>query len=106
MIFEWEQSASQAASDGHSTLEADEVNKATASWTTPLGFRETMVSYLVRLATTPHDPQTKGILVRRALSLLRRMVGLSGWMDVTVKLNYFARALEQVSTSKILPHQV
>lgn len=104
VIFEWEQSASQVVADGHSALETDEPNKITTSWTTPLGFRESMVSYLVRLATAPHDLPTKNALVRRALALLRRMVGLSGWMDVTVKLNYFARALEQVSTSNLLMH--
>jgi transformation/transcription domain-associated protein len=101
VIFEWEQSATQAVGESHATLETDEVNKPTTSWTTPLGFRETMVSYLVRLATAPHEPQTKALLVRRALTLLRRMVSLSGWTDVTVKLNWFSRALEQVCTSSI-----
>ena len=93
-------SKSQAVGEPQSP-ETDEVNKTTP-WTTPLGFRETMVSYLVRLTTAPHEPQTKAILVRRALALLRRMVGLSGWMDVTVKLSWFSRALEQVSISCVL----
>ena len=99
VMFEWEQSASQVP-DETSTLEMGEANKPAAAWTTPLPFRETMVSYLVRLATAPHDPQAKVVLLRRALALLRRMVGLSGWKDVTVKLHYFSRALEQASGFK------
>jgi transformation/transcription domain-associated protein len=98
VIFDWEKAASQVSDQMSSTFE--EGNKLVTAWTTPLGFRETMVSYLVRLATTPHEPQAKVVLVRRALTLLRRMVGPSGWTDVTVKLHYFSRALEQASDYK------
>ncbi|KAI6047148.1 hypothetical protein EDC04DRAFT_2864285 [Pisolithus marmoratus] len=65
-------------------------------WTTPLAFRETIVSFLVRLATTPLDLQSKNSLVSRGLALLRQMVAPTGWSDVTVKLNYFSRTLEQL----------
>jgi transformation/transcription domain-associated protein len=102
VIFEWEQSASQVSGEMSSTLETGEANKLATAWTTPLGFRETMVSYLLRLITTSHEPQTKAAFVRRALALLRRMICLDGWTDVTVKLNFFSRALEQASGFKFL----
>lgn len=97
VIFDWEQSASELSGETPTALDNGEASKPANAWTTPLGFRETVVSYLVRLATTPLEPQTRAMLVRRALALLRRMVGSSGWTDVTVKLNYFSRALEQAS---------
>ncbi|KAI0352960.1 atypical/PIKK/TRRAP protein kinase [Trametes cingulata] len=85
VIFDWEQ---KAASHEGSSSSPD-------SWSTPLGFRENMVSYLIRLATTPLDVQSRAIVTPRALVLLRNLIAPSGWGDVTIKLNYFSRALEQ-----------
>ncbi|KAI0068843.1 FAT-domain-containing protein [Artomyces pyxidatus] len=91
-IFDWEklateeQSMPQILTSSGSGLQA---------WVTPLPFRESVVSYLVRLATSAHDAQSRNVLVPRALSLLRLIVGSNGWSDVTVKLNYFSRVLEQ-----------
>ncbi|KAL6299677.1 atypical/PIKK/TRRAP protein kinase [Sparassis latifolia] len=92
VIFDWELQATSSkamedtAGDGDTTATA---------WVTPLAFRETMVSYLVRLATGPQDMQARNNVVSRALALLRLVVGPTGWSDVTVKLHYFSRALEQ-----------
>ncbi|KAG5221805.1 Transcription-associated protein [Salix suchowensis] len=63
-------------------------------WHTPLGFRENIVSYLVRVAMI-NDPTNK-LVAPRALALLEKMVHPSGWSDVTVGLRYFLRSLEQV----------
>ncbi|PFH52762.1 hypothetical protein AMATHDRAFT_1809 [Amanita thiersii Skay4041] len=89
VIFSWEEQAIQA----NAATEVESV------WLTPLGFRENMVSYLVRLATIPHDQPVKALLVPRTLSLLQMMVGPKGWSDVTVGLRFFSRALEQVELS-------
>ncbi|KAI0335467.1 atypical/PIKK/TRRAP protein kinase [Cubamyces sp. BRFM 1775] len=90
VIFDWEQKNTAAASN------ADAPSSSTpATWTTPLVFRENMVSYLIRLATTPLDVQSRTLVVPRALALLRNLVSPSGWGDVTIKLNFFSRALEQ-----------
>ncbi|TFY70158.1 hypothetical protein EVG20_g2846 [Dentipellis fragilis] len=89
-IFDWEQQAQEEAA---SSTRA--VASPTSTWLTPLGFRESVVSYLVRLATSGHDVQARNVLIPRALSILRAIVGPSGWKDVTVKLNYFSRFLEQ-----------
>ena len=86
-IVNWEQKATEELSSS---------NSVGSIWITPLGFRESVVSYLVRLATSAHDVQSRNALVPRALALLRTIVGPNGWSDVTVKLNYFSRALEQV----------
>lgn len=83
VMFHWEQRASKS--------EADQ-----KSWMTPLGFRETMLSYLVRLATGAQDPQTRNTVVPRALNLLREVLGASGWDDVSIKLDFFRKALDQV----------
>ena len=83
VVFHWEQKALKS--------EADQ-----KSWMTPLGFRETMLSYLVRLATGAQDVQTRSTVVPRALSLLREALGASGWNDVSIKLDYFRKALDQV----------
>ncbi len=55
-----------------------------------------VVSYLVRLITTAFDVPSRTVLVPRALALLRSIVGPNGWTEVTVKLNFFSRFLEQV----------
>ncbi|KAI0053544.1 FAT-domain-containing protein [Auriscalpium vulgare] len=89
-IFDWEQKASEETG----SHESDSAS-APPAWVTPLPFRESVVSYLVRLATAPHDAQARSILVPRALNLLRAIIGPNGWNDVTVKLNYFSRFLEQ-----------
>lgn len=91
VIFEWDQMAIQAV-DKATSQSAD----AIPIWTTPEGFRETVVSYLVRLTTAAHDPQVRAILVRRGLALLKRVFSVGGWPDVVVKVHYFSRALEQV----------
>ncbi|KAI0832419.1 atypical/PIKK/TRRAP protein kinase [Trametes gibbosa] len=91
VIFDWEQKSTAAASSGDgtsSTMVSDE-------WSTPLGFRENMVSYLIRLATTALDVQSRSMVVPRALTLLRNLIAPGGWGDVNIKLNYFSRALEQ-----------
>ncbi|KAI0921097.1 hypothetical protein AcW2_006184 [Taiwanofungus camphoratus] len=88
VIFDWEQRAS--------SVQVDAIADGSAhAWSTPLAFRESMVSYLVRLATAAQDAQSRNVVVPRALSLLRLVVGPTGWSDVTVKLHYFSRALEQ-----------
>ncbi|EGO01921.1 hypothetical protein SERLA73DRAFT_166433 [Serpula lacrymans var. lacrymans S7.3] len=94
VIFDWEQK-SQIPDDisSSNTMNGDS-GRLGLSWVTPLGFRETMVSYLVRLATAHHELAARGVLVPRALELLQLMVGPSGWSDVTVKLFYFSRTLE------------
>ncbi|TFK43492.1 hypothetical protein BDQ12DRAFT_731508 [Crucibulum laeve] len=89
VIFNWEGQASEAKRAAASQTEAAKV------WVTPLGFRENMISYLVRLATIPHEQPTRTALVPRALSLLQSMVGPKGWTEVTVGLRFFSRALEQ-----------
>lgn len=94
VIFNWEEQAAKAA---QAVTGAMDTTKADTTWLTPLGFRENMVSYLVRLATIPHDQPSRNTLVPRALSLLQMMVGPGGWTDVTVGLRFFSRALEQAS---------
>ncbi|GLB33849.1 putative PI3 PI4-kinase family protein [Lyophyllum shimeji] len=92
VIYKWEEQAIRAA---RSTESTEDSSRREAVWLTPLGFRENMVSYLVRLATMPHDPAARATLVPRALALLQLLVGPKGWTDVTVGLRFFSRALEQ-----------
>jgi len=82
VIFDWEVKTSRG-----------DQNETT--WVTPIALRENMISYLVRLATFPHENAAKTALVPRALSLLQSMVGPNGWTEVTVGLRYFSRSLEQ-----------
>ena len=96
VIFDWEQKA-MAPSSGS----ADDSAMTVDPWVTPLNLRENMVSYLIRLATFGQDVQSRAIVVPRALSLLRNLVAPGGWNDVSVKLNYFSRTLEQVSFSRM-----
>ena len=94
VMFEWEQKATGAGD----AMVVDE--PAGSHWEMPINFKETMVSYLVKLATTPLEVHSKNLVIPRALTLLRSVLGPSGWNDVTVKLHFFVRALEQV---RILP---
>ena len=87
VVFEWDKKA--AGIDGPDGVIPEDVK-----WSTPLPFRESIVSYLMRLATTLVDAQSRAVVTPRALNLLRSLVGTSGWTDVTVKLHYFARALQ------------
>ena len=93
VIFNWDTKGPPAVTGGASTTAAP----ASDGWSTPLSLRETMVSYLIRLATAPQDQQSRPQIVPRALALLRTLVAPGGWSDVSVKLNFFSRALEQVS---------
>ncbi|KAI0284236.1 FAT domain-containing protein [Russula aff. rugulosa BPL654] len=88
-IYDWEQRASKER--GSSVPPTGN----TQIWVTPLPLRESVVSYLVRLITTAVDGQSRTVLVPRALALLRSIVGPNGWTEVTVKLNFFSRFLEQ-----------
>ncbi|KAG6837441.1 hypothetical protein H0H93_009535 [Arthromyces matolae] len=87
VIFNWEEQATQTAQSAASTTDP--------IWLTPLGYRENMVSYLVRLCCTPHEPNARATLISRALPLLQMLVSPKGWTDVTVGLRFFSRALEQ-----------
>lgn len=86
VIYSWEQKSSKS-------------DENQSGWVTPLGFRETMVSYLVRISTAMQDAQSRGSYVPRALALLKEFLGASGWNDVTFKLDFFRKALDQVSHS-------
>lgn len=99
IIFDWEQKSLASEDD----MVVDETPKTPIPWVTPIAFRETMISYLVRLATALLDQQIKNVLLPRALALLRLIVAPSGWNDVTVKLHYFSRALEQVCSISFPP---
>ncbi|KAH9045426.1 hypothetical protein EDB85DRAFT_2130014 [Lactarius pseudohatsudake] len=95
-IYDWEQRATkERASSTTSTGPVASVSL----WLTPLPLRESVVSYLVRLITTAFDTQSRSVLVPRALALLRSIVGPNGWTEVTVKLNFFSRFLEQADLS-------
>lgn len=94
IIFDWEQKVSSEPGP----KPADSSSSGSTLWTTPVSYRETMVSYLVRLATAALDVNARPVLIPRALILLQLMVGPSGWNDVTVKLHFFSRALEQASS--------
>lgn len=92
LIYDWEK-------------QAQEMNKANPQanvWLTPLVFRESMVSYLVRLATIPQEPNARSVLGPRALTLLQSLAGPEGWDDVTVGLRFFSRALETVGIFRLL----
>jgi hypothetical protein len=93
VIFQWEEQATQA----RRAQDTGEIPKDDSTWLTPLNFRENMVSYLVRLTTGTSDQPSRNTLLPKAFSLLQRIVGPSGWIDVTVGLRFFLRALEQVS---------
>lgn len=102
VIFNWEQQAASVKPDDNAmVVDSVDSTKSANSWITPLAFRETIVSYLVRLASitaAAADPRGGAPVAPRALTLIRQMLGPSGWNDVTVKLNYYSRALEQVCT--------
>ncbi|KAJ8698457.1 transcription-associated protein 1 [Pleurotus ostreatus] len=87
-VYDWETQAVQEAAA------QTEKSSAAKTWHTPLGFRENIVSYLVRVAMI-NDPTNK-LVAPRALALLEKMVHPSGWSDVTVGLRYFLRSLEQI----------
>ncbi|KAI0092413.1 atypical/PIKK/TRRAP protein kinase [Irpex rosettiformis] len=87
VVFEWDKKA--ATADAPDGIVPEDVK-----WSTPLALRESIVSYLMRLATTLVDVQSRAVVTPRVLNLLRALVGSSGWTDVTVKLHYFARALQ------------
>jgi transformation/transcription domain-associated protein len=82
LIFGWEQ---KAINSGEPQI-----------WVTPLAFRETMVSYLVRLATAMSDQNARNVLIPRALTLLKDFLSTPGWSDVSFKLDFFRKALDQV----------
>ncbi|KAI0698576.1 hypothetical protein BC835DRAFT_1541792 [Cytidiella melzeri] len=87
VVFEWDKKAAAANSP-------DGVIPDDVTWSTPLPFRESIVSFLMRLTTGMIDLQSRIAVAHRALNLLRSLCGASGWTDVTVKLHYFARALQ------------
>lgn len=87
LIMDWEQQAKQMLSLDRSQ---------TSLWTLPLNHRETIVSFLVRLVVTSNEPVNKAGLIMRALDMLQTLIGPNGWSEVTVKLNFFIRALDQV----------
>lgn len=100
VVFDWEQQATVPTPSAPASDNATDTTTATeSSWITPLPLRESIVSYLVRLCTIPHDTQTRAGILPRALDLLRSIVGPKGWTDVTFKLHFFSRALESVSVT-------
>ncbi|KAH9999859.1 FAT domain-containing protein [Russula vinacea] len=92
-IYDWEQRATKERGSSVPSTGGIPI------WVTPLQLRESVVSYLVRLITTAVDAQSRNALVPRALALLRSIVGPNGWTEVTVKLNFFSRFLEQADLS-------
>lgn len=102
VIFTWEEKSTQTIRS--SATSSTDPPEAESIWLTPLGFRESMVSYLVRLVMMPHDQTARMALVPRALSLLQMLIGPNGWTDVTFGLRFFSRPLEIVSRVADLSH--
>ncbi|KAF8592382.1 hypothetical protein K439DRAFT_1323691 [Ramaria rubella] len=110
LIMAWERQAKQAltpdATIASRREDSPQVEKLQSSpWALPLNHRETIVSYLVRLVVTSNEPVHKAGLIMRALGQLQALIGPNGWSEVTVKLNFFIRALEQLEfTEQNLVH--
>jgi transformation/transcription domain-associated protein len=100
LIMTWEQQAKQEAPSEMPSHQEDfpQIERTqSVPWALPLNHRETIVSYLVRLVVTSTEPAQKAGVIMRALGQLQTLIGPDGWQEVTVKLNFFTRALEQVS---------
>ncbi|KAJ7590989.1 hypothetical protein C8J56DRAFT_1135339 [Mycena floridula] len=82
VIFDWEIKATKAG----------EANQ----WITPRGYKETIVGYLIRLASHYDPVRPTPTIGPRALPLLQIVAGPNGWTDVSVGLRFFERALEQI----------
>jgi transformation/transcription domain-associated protein len=102
-IFKWDRKARDEARDTEGMdMDDDGDEERSEPLTLSLTLRENVVSYLVRLAcisaqeVTPNPRSSSSTFAPRALTMIRQLVGPEGWKDVTVKLNYFSRALEQV----------
>jgi transformation/transcription domain-associated protein len=99
VLFNWEKQAA-AAAESNNSMDVDDGNTSDQGpWTMSLAARENVVSYLVRLAVTligDPSPTPRSQFATKALSLVKQILGASGWKDVTVKLNYYLRPLEVV----------
>ncbi|KIJ57798.1 hypothetical protein HYDPIDRAFT_34782, partial [Hydnomerulius pinastri MD-312] len=94
VIFNWEQNPEDP--------DVQMSGAPSSSWVTPLAFRESIVSFLLRLATATLEPPAKNVLVPRALTLLQEMVAASGWSDVTTDLDSEAHLNQALSAAKVL----
>ncbi len=92
VVFEWEKKAEAFKLEHPESVARDPAS----GWSTPLASRESMVSYVLRLACVSTEPHPKTQILPRALALLRSLVGPNGWPDVTIKLNFFTRPLQLV----------
>ncbi|KAK1236603.1 transcription-associated protein 1 [Marasmius sp. AFHP31] len=100
VVYNWEQKALEEARDKMDTGDNEE-------WLTPLGYRENIVSYLVRLATLNHEIPGRNVIMSRAIPVLQQMIGPKGWTDVAFGLRYFSKALEGDLTSEpLLSHAI
>ncbi|THH01673.1 hypothetical protein EW026_g1062 [Hermanssonia centrifuga] len=90
VVFEWEKKAEAFKLEHPESVARDPAS----GWSTPLASRESMVSYVLRLACVSTEPHPKTQILPRALALLRSLVGPNGWPDVTIKLNFFTRPLQ------------
>jgi len=102
IVFDWDMRAEAIRTSDTSAMEVDG-STVSEEWKVPLAYRENMVSYLVRLATFPHDVQYRGRILQRTLDLLNIAVGPEGWPDVTFGTRYFMRALDQVIVQPVVP---
>ncbi|KIY71478.1 hypothetical protein CYLTODRAFT_487243 [Cylindrobasidium torrendii FP15055 ss-10] len=104
VVVDWE---ARARKEQAARMETGEPQK---ELTMPLVFRENIVSYLVRLTSTPADAalphaqrQMYNATVTRALNLLKSIVGPTAWSDVAFGLRYFMRMLEQTELVEDTP---
>ncbi|KAI3612149.1 histone acetylase complex subunit [Moniliophthora roreri] len=104
VIFNWERRALSATQEKQGNV----TNGVDSGWLTPLGYRENMVSYLVRLTTVNFEGAGRPLIMSRALPLLQQMIGPNGWTDVAFGLRYFSKALEQndFSSEQLLQHAI
>lgn len=72
---------------------------SSGGWAPAAGLREAIVSYLVRLVSMSSEPLANRGLGKRAFDLLAELLGPTPWSPVSVKLNFFSRALSMVSPS-------
>ncbi|KAL0567102.1 transcription-associated protein 1 [Marasmius crinis-equi] len=100
VVFNWEQKAKEESRDKMVT------DDTTQSFT-PLGYRENMVSYLVRISTLNNEIPGRNAIMARAIPVLQQMIGPNGWTDVAFGLRYFSKVLEgDLSSEALLSHAV
>jgi transformation/transcription domain-associated protein len=98
LIFEWQ----RRSSDEQKSAMAVDSTPPSSRWVMPTQLKDSIANFLIRLSLNSVDTFQKPTLNLRYLMQLKTLFSSEDWSEVSIRLSFFSRAFEMVSSDPLI----